>query len=238
MIRQFRALAVAGLTAGSLLTVGASAAFAGTPTPEPTITSNFGVPNPQHVRSCDRQVREVRPHAAPTGIGLTAKITNPTPTPVRTIEPRVRCRPEHFNLAEVLAGPNLGTVITDYVAATGPVSGVGSDDLAASTNTFDRFILPGGNVNVQHTGITFPAVNLGTCTAVAVQVGLWRFNGGSGINRFAVGNGIFRLALLAHFPSIRGTCVLQFLRGNPLLQHRVSPDFLTVAVHGDGVAAR
>jgi hypothetical protein len=224
---------------GSLVTVGATAALADTPTPNPTVTSNFGVPNPQNVRSCDRQVREVRPVVSPTDRLRTLSPTeHPTPTPIRTIEPRVICRPEHFNLAEVLAGPNLSTVITDYVAATGPVSGVGSDDLGVSTNTFDRFILPGGNVNVRHTGITFPTVNTTTCTAVAVQVGTWRFNGGSGINRFAIGNGTFRLALLAHFPNIRGICALSLLSGNPLLQNRVSPDFLTVAVRGDGVAAR
>jgi hypothetical protein len=229
-------IAALGLTAGP--------AFAGgTPGPSPSVSPNFGVPPPV-VRSCERDIRGVSPHATSTDtIGLTARIThagNPTPEPTQFGNPRdrVRCRPEHFNIALVLAGNNLQNVITNYAAATGPVSGTGTDD--SVSDTLDRLNLPSpaDRVNLRHTGIPFPLVNLTNCTVAVLQNGNWTFNGGRGINRFAIGNGTFHLALLAHFPSIRGTCVLSFLRGNPLLQNRVSPDFLWVAVHGDGLAAR
>jgi hypothetical protein len=219
----------------------------------PTVNPQFGrdgrdCPRPTP-RSCDR-IRFISPTDGPShqnypapsaSAELTAKITHTGnyPTPRPTIDPRVRCLPEHFNVAEVLAGPHLGTVVADYVAATGPVSGVGTDNLATQTNTFDRFDLPLGHVNVNHTGIAFPIRNLNNCTVSELQFGTWRYNGGTLAYRNAIGNGTFRLALLAHFPVLRnGVCSLALLRGNPLLQHRISPDFLSVAVHGDGVAAR
>lgn len=220
----------------------------------PSVNPQFGVdgrgcPRPTP-RSCDR-IRFVQPTDGGSGypgrpapeasVALTAKITHTgnVPTPRPTIDPRVRCLPEHFNVAEVLAGPNLSTVVADYAAATGPVSGVGTDNLATQTNTFDRFDLPLGHVNVRHTGIANPIRNINNCTVSELQFGVWSYNGGTLAYRNAIGNGTFRLALLAHFPVLRnGVCSLQLLSGNPLLQHRISPDFLSVAVHGDGVAAR
>ena len=78
-------------------------------------------------------------------------------------------------------------MVQNRVIATGPVFGTGSLDLAAQTNTFDRFNLPGffRSVNVPHTGLSLPSVNLRLCTASVVQVGLWRFNRGTGLFRNA-----------------------------------------------------
>lgn len=234
-----RRLAVAGLAAGAMLGLAVPAASAGvTPTPTPTHTRP--VPQP---RSCDN-VRPITfaPTSAPTdeqtdGVLQPAVKHDRTPPPV--VNPQVRCRPQTFDIALVLAG---NSVITNYAKFTGPVFGTGSDDLNVSTNTFDRFSLPGPGqrVNLQHTGVPFPSVNLRTCTAAVVQLGIWRFAGGPvfSIFRNAIGNGTFRLAGLWHFPNIRGVCSLRFLRGNPLLQNRVNPDFTVIGVHGTGVAAR
>ena len=157
------------------------------------------------------------------------------------VNPQTRCRPENFNISLTIAG---NSVITNYARFRGPVAGTGSDDLNVSTNTFDRFSLPGPGqrVNLQHTGVPFPSVNLNTCTAAVVQLGLWRFAGGPvfSVFRHAIGNGTFRLVGLWHFPSIRGVCTLRFIGGNvnPLLQNRYNPDFTVIGVRGQGVAAR
>ena len=154
-----------------------------------------------------------------------------------TVDPRLRCRPEHFDIAQAWTGPRLGVVIANYAQAIGPVNGVGTD--TQLSNTLDRLNLGSGRVFLQHTGIGNPIVNTGNCTASLLQFGLWRFNGGTGLNLHAVGNGTYRLALLAHFPNNRsGVCSLSSISGNPLLSHRVSPDFLSVGVHGDGLARR
>lgn len=228
--------------------------FGGDPSPcqfdshGPSVNPQFGrdcsTPRPvPTVRSCDR-IRFIEPRDGQFGrpapeatAELSAKyFRHGEPTPRPTINPLVRCRPEHFNVAQVWTGPGLSTVLLNYAAATGPVNGVGSD--TQLSNVLDRFNLNTGRVNVRHTGIGFPNVNPTNCTASLLQLGNWRYNGGTGLNFRAIGNGTYRLALLAHFPNIRGTCALNLLSGNPLLQHRVSPDFLGVTIHGDGVASR
>ena len=234
---------------GGVLALGLTAgpAMATTPTPVPTPTHTIRppvpVPTPQN---CNQRPITFAPTAGPTdevsptddGTLQTLKpVDHRTPPPV--VNPQVRCRPESFNIALVLAG---NSVITNYAKFTGPVFGTGSDDLNVSTNTSDRFSLPGPGqrVNLLHTGIPFPSVNLRTCTAAVVQLGLWRFNGGPvfSIFRNAIGNGTFRLVGLWHFPNIRGICSLALIRGNPLLQNRVNPDFTVIGVRGTGVAAR
>ena len=257
------ATAAAGFMA---LGIGVPAASAGvTPSPVPTqipvdpspcqfdshgpsVNPQFGrdcsTPQPvPTVRSCDR-IRFIEPQDGQFGrpapeatAELSAKyFRHGEPTPQPTINPLVRCRPEQFNVAQVWVGPRLLTVIANYAQAFGPVNGVGSD--TQISNTLDRLNLNTGRVNLRHTGIASPIVNTGNCTASLLQFGTWRFNGGTGLNLRAIGNGTYRLALLAHFPNIRGVCSLSFLSGNPLLQNRVSPDFLSVAVHGNGVASR
>lgn len=239
------------------LGIGVPAASAGvTPSPSPTqlggtdhtceATPIHGQINPNFGRDCNPrpvpvprnciQVR-VQPYATPSA-ELSAKITyvGNKPTPQPTINPRVNCRPEHFNIAQAWAGPHLGTVIANYAAATGPVNGTGSD--TQLSNTRDRLNLGSGRVVLNHNGIGSPIVNTSNCTASLLQFGTWNFNGGTSLNAHAVGNGTYRLALLAHFPNVRGTCALNLLSGNPLLQRHVSPDFLSVAVHGDGLASR
>jgi hypothetical protein len=212
-------------------------------TPFGTASPQFGrgdcTPRPVPVQRNCAQVRVLpRPEAS---IELTAKITHlgnhPAPQPTPTVDPRLRCRPEHFDIAQAWTGPRLGVVIANYAQAIGPVNGVGTD--TQLSNTLDRLNLGSGRVFLQHTGIGNPIVNTGNCTASLLQFGLWRFNGGTGLNLHAVGNGNYRLALLAHFPNNRsGVCSLSSISGNPLLSTRVSPDFLSVGVHGDGLARR
>lgn len=246
----------AALTMGLSIAT-ASAASAGEPTPEPVSTAQFGHdPRPIPVPRDCQQIRFIdprddgRPHPYPsetvTETALAAFHGVPSPEPSQQqfghdprprINPLNRCRPEHFNVIQAWVGPRLQTVIANYANATGPVNGVGSD--TELSNTVDRLNLGSGRVFVRHNGIGFPIVNSNNCTASLLQFGTWRFNGGTGLNLHAVGNGTYRLALLAHFPTFRnGVCSLDVLSGNPLLQHRISPDALTVAVHGDGLARR
>lgn len=213
----------------------------------PTVNPQFGRncdPRPVPVQqNCARQIRIVPrdvPSSEPT-YALSAKITHlgnhPAPQPTPTVNPQARCRPEHFDIAQAWTGPRLGVVIANYAQAIGPVNGVGTD--TQLSNTLDRLNLGSGRVFLQHNGIGNPIVNLNNCTASLLQLGAWRFNGGTGLNLRAVGNGTYRLALLAHFPNNRsGVCSLSSISGNPLLSTRVSPDFLSVGVHGDGLARR
>jgi hypothetical protein len=206
------------------------------------INPNFGrgdcTPRPVPVQRNCIQVR-VQPYATPSA-ELSAKITyvgnHPTPQPTPTINPQARCRPEHFDIAQAWTGPRLGVVIANYAQAIGPVNGVGTD--TQLSNTLDRLNLGSGRVFLRHNGIGNPIVNLNNCTASLLQFGVWNFNGGTSLNAHAIGNGTYRLALLAHFPVRGNVCSLSLISGNPLLSHRVSPDFLSVGVHGDGLASR
>lgn len=231
-----------------------------TPSPCPTIKTftptNDGrdhgcpTPNPQP-RDCQVRPITFEPTASPSDqVGLTAKITrlgdhpSPSPSVTETTPPPVvnplRCRPETFVSQLTAIGT---TVVQNRVIATGPVFGTGDLDLGVQTNTFDRFRLPGlfRAVNVPHTGLAFPSINLNLCTASVVQVGLWRFAGGPVFSLFrnAVGVGTYQLVGQWVFPRLRnGACSLLFLRGNPLLQNRIQPTYTNIQVWGTGLARR
>ena len=237
-------LAVAGASA-MMLGLGGGAAFAGDhPTPTPTVTvTPPPVVTPQ---TCITRPVTFAPAVSP-GDGSPTDATlsawhggTPTPEPTRPVVNPQRCRPETF-VAQLTA---LGsTVVQNRVIATGPVSGTGSLDLPAQTNTFDRFRLPGlfRAVNVPHDGLAFPNVDLRLCTASVTQVGLWRFAGGPffSLFRHAIGNGTYQLVGQWVFPRLRsGVCSLLFLRGNPILQNRIQPVYTSIQVWGTGLARR
>ena len=214
---RLKLFTTAALTAG-LLGGMAPAAFAGdVPTPVPS--QQIGtVPAP-----CPVPVRTFTPTASPGHV-------QPADCPVA--QPRLQRETFIVQLAQ--AG---STVLLNRVAATGPVSGTGSD--AQLSNTLDRFRLPSllRSVNVPHTGIAAPSVDLRLCTASVTQTGLWRFAGGTGLFRLARGNGIYQLVGQWWFPRLRnGVCSLTLLRGNPLLQNRIQPTYQTVSVVGTGTA--
>jgi len=227
---RLKLLTTAVLTLG-LVAGGATAASAGvTPSPpdQPTVSPNIGlVPGPCPTPT----VRTFAPTGGPDQT-LSPGHVRPTDcaTPVPVVTPFQR---ETFIVQLASAG---NTVLLNRVAATGPVSGIGSD--VQLSDTFDRFQLPGvlRQVNVPHTGIAFPGVDLRLCTASVTQVGAWRFAGGTGPFRFASGSGRYQLVGQWWFPRIRGVCSLLFLRGNPLLQNRVQPSYTTVSVVGAGSA--
>ena len=247
-----KALAVAGASC-MMIGLGAGAASAGvTPSPSPSVSHTFTPPPRPVPQSCDR----VRPitfaptvnpsdEVSPTD-GLSSqpdlRTVSPSPTYTHTQTPPpvvnpLRCTPEQF-VAQVTA---LGsTVVQNRVIANGPVFGTGSLDLPAQTNTFDRALLPvfGRSVNIRHTGIAFPVINLPLCAVSVNQLGLWRFNGGQGLFRHAIGNGTFLLTGQWVFPVIRGVCSLRFLSGNPLLQNRIQPRYTNIQVWATGLARR
>lgn len=247
MFRNSTRLAAIGLAAASMLAVGATAASAGvTPSPSPTHTRPVPTPTPTqpvvNPLACNQRPITFAPTNGPTDEqtdGVLQPVARHDHTPPPVVNPQTRCRPENFNISLTVAG---NSVITNYARFRGPVAGTGSDDLGVSTNTFDRFSLPGPGqrVNLLHTGAAFPSIDLNNCTAAVVQLGVWRFAGGPvfSVFRHAIGNGTFRLVGLWHFPSIRGQCSLRFIIGNPLLQNRVNPDFTVIGVRGQGVAAR
>jgi hypothetical protein len=229
--------------------LGSTAAFAGTPTPEPSVTETF-TPPPRPAPTC-APTRPITfaPTVSPTDEvsptdGLSSqpdlRTVSPTGKPTdhqRPVVNPLRCSPEQF-VAQITA---LGsTVVQNRVIASGPVFGTGSDDLSLQTNTRDVFDLPGffRSVNVDHTGLAFPSIDLRLCVASVNQLGLWRFNRGTGLFRNAVGNGTFLLTGQWVFPTIRGVCSLRFLRGNPILQNRITPRYTNIQVWATGLARR
>jgi hypothetical protein len=223
---RFRTLAVAGVMVASFATVGTPAAFADTPTPTPTHTIRPPVATPQ---TCDRAGRPIT--FAPT-VSPDDKVS---PAPV--VNPQRRCSPERFVVQITALG---STVVQNRVIASGPVFGTGSDDLSLQAPTRDVFDLPGffRTVNADHTGIAFPSVDLRLCVATVSQLGLWRFNGGTGLFRHAAGAGTFLLTGQWVFPAFRGVCSLAFIRGNPLLQNRITPRYTSIQVWATGLARR
>jgi hypothetical protein len=262
---KFRLVAATLLASASLLTLGSTAAFASsTPNPDPHPTpcvthtddnSDFGsygndcrTPNPcptthivtpytvptgyptDHPTGYPTDDPTYGPNGLPTGRptitpNFGVPPTNcPTPAPVRV---RDRERPEQFNVLEGSGG-------TNWADAIGPVAGVGTDTQVS--NTDDTLNLGAGRVRTLHTGIPFPAIDLASCIATVTQHGLWTFNGGTGADLNAIGNGNFNLAGVWVFPRLRGVCELSLIRGNPLLQNRVAPVAWAVYVHGEGMA--
>ena len=218
---RLRLFTITGLTIG-LLAGGTGVALAGD-VPDPAPSQQIGVvPTPCPTPT----IRTFTPAVNPTD--------TPTVNPTGTCPPRHRLQRETFIVQLAQVG---STVLLNRVAATGPVSGIGSD--VQLSDTFDRFQLPSvfRQVNVPHTGIAVPAVDLRLCTASVTQVGLWRFAGGTGLFRFARGSGLYQLVGQWWFPRLRnGLCSLLFLRGNPLLQNRIQPTYQTVSVVGTGSA--
>lgn len=232
---KFRALAVASVMAASMVTLGAGAASAGvTPTPTPTFTRT---PPPVVNPNCSqRPITFISPGDQASATDEASPLGRVHPSGNPTVNPQ-RCSPEQF-VAQVTALGNL--VVQNRVIANGPVAGTGSLDLPAQTNTFDRALLPalGRSVNIDHTGIAFPRINLPLCAVSVNQLGLWRFNGGRGVFRRAIGNGTFLLTGQWVFPTIRGVCSLRFIRGNPLLQNRITPRYTNIQVWATGLARR
>ena len=245
---KLRSLAV-GVMAASLVTLGTSSAIA-TPrhvdNPRPVPVQQSCTPRVVHTFDTPRvrPTDEVTPRVTSTdSTDLRDSLRLRTIEPSRTITPRPtinpqRCAPERF----VVQLTQLGSaVVQNRVIASGPVFGTGSDDLAASTNTFDRFNLPAffRSVNVRHTGIGTPTVNLALCVASINQLGRWSFNGGQGLFRNAIGNGNYLLTGQWVFPTLRdGTCSLRLIRGNPLLQNRIQPRYTNLQVWATGLARR
>jgi hypothetical protein len=238
------ALAVA---AASCMTVGLGAASASagvTPSPSPSFTHTFTPPPRPVPQTCNQRPITFTPTDTPTDQGSPIALSawhgnTPTPEPTRPVVNPLRCSPEQF----VLQQTTVGNVVTqNRVIANGPVFGTGSDDLGVQTNTFSRFSLPGllRRVNVPHTGIAFPSVNLALCVASVNQLGVWRFAGGpvGSLFRNSIGNGTYLLTGQWVFPTIRGVCSLRLIRGNPILQNRIQPRYSNIQVWATGLARR
>lgn len=232
-----------------MLGLGAASASAGV-TPTPTPTRTFTPPPVVNPQTCTSRPITFAPTGPPAdqvtptdgtlqpaargGLPTGQPTDHKTPPPV--VNPQ-RCTPEQF-VTQLTAVGNV--VVQNRVIANGPVSGTGSLDLVAQTNTFDRLRLPAffRSVNVNHTGIGFPAINLSLCVASVNQLGVWRFNGGQGLFRNAIGNGTFLLTGQWVFPTIRGVCSLRFIGGNPILQNRIMPRYTNIQVWATGLARR
>lgn len=242
------ALAVT-LASCTIVGLGAASASAGvTPSPSASYTHTPPPPRPTPQQCDARPVTFFTPAASPsdevspTDATLSAYHGTPTPVPTRPVVNPLRCSPEQFRIWHADVG---STSLLNRVIATGPVFGLfGSDrQLNDTNNVFD---LPNAfrSVNVRHTGIAGASftVNLPTCTVDVTENGVWRFRGGTGLFRNAVGNGVFNLSGQWKFGNVRTprgpVCALAFVRGNPLLSPRVNPISDSFSVVGVGLARR
>jgi hypothetical protein len=204
-----------------------------TPTPCPTST---GIQHFSSVNPNDGNCPTPEPCPTATQPQVFAPTVSPTncPTPPPVVNP---LRPERFVTQYALAViGGVPTVLLNRTVASGPVSGTGSS--VQVSNTLNRFNLPGvfRQVNVLHTGIINPNINLTACTASVEQLGRWAFAGGTGPFVRATGSGLFVEDLQAVFPQIRGVCSLSLIAGNPLLQNRIQPTYVSFEVAGAGNA--
>ena len=104
--------------------------------------------------------------------------------------------------------------------------------------------LPGlfRSVNVRHTGIGAAVVtrNLPTCSITVAENGIWRFAGGTGLFRNAIGNGVFNLTgqWAGNVRTPRSGCSLAlFVRASTRCRPR-SPLDLRLVLRGRGRPGR
>ena len=116
------------------------------------------------------------------------------------------------------------------VNAFGPVHGRHGTDTQVS-DTLDVFNFRAGSVNVYHSPppTSAPKIDYRACTATQFQKGHWRFAGGTGKYRHAIGWGHFKLKFFAVLKRVNHKCDT-----NP--NHE--PKYFQVVVIASGVAAR
>jgi hypothetical protein len=272
--KMCKPIVITGVFAASLITMGATvtSASATTPTPVPSVGQPIvPIPTPrqcapapttfftpsQGLPSDEASPDQGLPSAEPSvDQGLPSDEASPShpvahPSVTPTVNPLpTRCQPEQFRIfhADLGAGPGQpGNVsLLNLAIASGPVFGMGSDRQIADTRNVLSLPSIFRSVNVRHTGIGAATVtrNLPTCSITVTENGIWRFNGGRGLFRNAIGNGVFNLTGQWKFGNVRTprgpVCSLALLRPgvNPLLVrglHSISDSFSVVGV---GVAAR
>jgi len=186
---------------------------------------------------------------ATAGLALTAAPAlagnSPTPTPVITEHHHVHLLPQRF---DILIN-NLGT---NDVEARGPVQILGGSDVETGFNLSTFADRSGNHVRVWHDGLPTPTVDLATCSVIFDQNdGHWRFVGGDGLFRRAIGFGVFDLrALFSFAPDRWGNCGLRRLSNdqivnlvssdNPVVKCRqrgLTLEAFSVSVQGAGRAA-
>jgi hypothetical protein len=212
---SIRSWAIGGSVAMALTFGSATAAFAGgTPPPTPTPLSTC-TPAPHGTDT---------PYGQPTvspNFGY-----NPCPTPTPTPTPRPVCpvviapipqplapgtdlrlcpqiRQQEFDLDINTVNP-LGTVL-----GTGPIQFHFGRD-ATVNPTEDRFRSFAGSVLIHHAALGGAAVDRATCTITLDQndVPWWIRGGGTGLDRNAVGAGLYDLRGLFSFPTRNFVCTL------------------------------
>jgi hypothetical protein len=98
-----------------------------------------------------------------------------------------------------------------------------------NSDTLALFQFGRGNVFVAHPATPNPTINWRACTASLIQVGNWRFIGGTGQYRGATGHGRFTLREFAVFQVKHHQCQAANPNANPVFFRRT--------VVGQGVAA-
>ena len=143
-------------------------------------------------------------HGTPSPTPSVTQTVTPTPTP--TVSPH-RLRPEQWDIN--LASDSVSGLNVNDVSALGPVFIRGGTDITVSDvlDQLDNGF--GSNVNVDHPALGLPTIDRRVCEASIVQTDQpWRFNGGTGLFRRAIGSGVYNLNAEFSFRTFRGRCSL------------------------------
>lgn len=183
-----------GLTAAALA---ASPSFASTsggePGPSPTC-SVAPTGHDSHSRGGDKC-----PTATPTETVTVAPVT-PSTTPPPNRHHRVRVAQEDF---DIQIGLNSATA-----TAEGPVRFTSAVDNSVS-DVLDTLSQGGSSVNVRHEALGGVAIDRQTCSITIDQNDLpWYFEGGTGVDRFAFGTGLYTIRGILSFPTRDFRCTL------------------------------
>lgn len=133
-----------------------------------------------------------------------------------------RSGPEVFSISITFPFNPNGTV-----HAYGPVAGY-HGTIADPSPTQAVFQFRHGNVYVWHTAEPSPTINWKSCTTLVLQVGQWKFTGGTGRYWGAFGSGHFFLRDFTKFPRKHGFCQAANPNAQPLYEQ--------VSVQGYGFA--
>ena len=129
-----------------------------------------------------------------------------TPTPTPTVNPQ-RLRPEQFDIN--LASDEASGLSVNDVSALGPVQIIGGRDITVSDVLDQLDNNHGSDVNLDHVALSLPTIDRRVCEASIVQTDQpWRFNGGTGLFRRAIGSGVYNLNAEFSFRTFRGRCSL------------------------------
>jgi hypothetical protein len=213
---------VAGLTlAAGLMLAGTTSAFAGTPSPNPTPSQQSTCTPAPHSSDSSSPYGSptinpnfgYNPCPTPEPRQLCPVVLGPIPQPLtpRTDLRNCRVHQQEFDIADVAFQVAPGQLRErDQVLGSGPIGfDLGRDvTLTPTTDRLsDRF---GDSVVIHHAALDGVTVDRATCSLNIDQndVPWWIRGGGTGIDRNAIGAGLYDLRGVVSFPTRNFNCTL------------------------------